>query len=276
MAPNIDYAKRDALLRKYCPEMFEAESEPAPVHGKLRVESGEELEVLLFRSNNTGEPTEGLMLVGNKISAIQMDREGVREAMLALRQEPPETDSVIFDAYAIEQIAGRPVFSELLGALMSGDYHRFRGLNPTEVAALLRSDRGGREPSDQRQQVETLSLEEFFDGNGDDSSIDPNDVGYGHPGIAVFRDTLMAVRNVPGVLDRRIGVHEWPYPDEEQWISAEDAYIWVRDGEVDLETLETRIAPLRPDGFGDVTADRLFKGLPEAGQGTRVYAVMWD
>jgi len=269
--PPIDINKRNQVLRRHHPDLFEEEA--PPVHGKLRHAGGGAIDAIAFVFDGE-RPTGAWMLCDHVVSSILSDDPEVQQALLDLRREPPSTDTIIFDVTAISEAAGRDMLSAVF-TTFSGALSPFRGLGPTEIATeLVRRHPAGRDESG-KQTVETLSLDEFFDGNGDDSSIAPNMVGYGHPGIDVFREVLHAIRARPEVVDVRIGVHEWPYPEEDDcWISGEQIFFWARG--VAAEQILEWIQPLNPEGVSEGAGIFKVLGGPTVGNDVKLFWTTWD
>jgi hypothetical protein len=126
------------------------------------------------------------------------------------------------------------------------DPQRFARLSSREAARILLENASGVDAA------LTVSIEDFFDGNTDAASIATNLYGTpSHPGLAVIRDTLMAIRARPEVTDVRIEILEWPNPlnprDNDMWPAAEAVHIWTT---APLEQVEQWVDPLRPDGIG--------------------------
>jgi hypothetical protein len=261
-----DLTKRNRLLRKYCPEYFEDEA-PA-VHGKVVAADGVEIEAVLFAFDDDDRLTVAEITTRDKMIRLPIDNPDVVATMRMFRDEPMETDTVILDLPAICRAAGEDIESTVRGAMVWG-FAGLRGMTTEQIAEELLS-RSMHRP----QRIDTLSLDEFFDGNGDDSSIAPNKVGFGHPGIDVFREVLFAIRERPEVVDVRIGVHEWPHPDEDDWISGEQIFFWTRG--VAADDILAWIQPLDPEGVSELGDTFLVRGGREPEPGVEVYWTNWD
>jgi hypothetical protein len=97
-----------------------------------------------------------------------------------------------------------------------------------------------------------VELDEFFEGNWDEHSIAPNQVGDGRPALSRVWEVLRAVRQRPEVERVLVGIHECPESDQEadfdMWPAAENVYIYTTaaSGEV-----ETWVSELEVDGVGE-------------------------
>ncbi|MFG0275758.1 MAG: hypothetical protein ACF8QF_11955 [Phycisphaerales bacterium] len=261
-----DLTKRNRLLRKHCPEYFGDET-PA-VHGKVVMEDGSEIGAVLFAFDDDDRLTDAMITTRDKMMELPTDDPGVIATMRMLRDEPMQTDTVILDMPAICRAAGEDIESSVRGAMIWG-FADLRGMTTDEIAEEL-LNRSSHRP----QRVDTLSLDEFFDGNGDDWSIAPNKVGHGHPGIDVFRRVLFAIRERPEVVDVRIGVHEWPHPDEDDWIAAEQIFFWTRG--VTADDILAWIQPLDPEGVSELGDLFRIRGGREPEPGVEVFWTTWD
>ncbi len=203
----------------------------------------------------------------DKMIRLPIDNPDVVATMRMFRDEPVETDTVILDLPAICRAAGEDIESTVRGAMVWG-FAGLRGMTTEQIAEDLLS-RSMHRP----QRVDTLSLDEFFDGNGDDSSIAPNKLGNGHPCITVFREVLFAIRERPEVVDVRIGVHEWPHPDEDDWISGEQIFFWTRG--VAADDIRAWMQPLDPGTVGEKRDDAIILGGPQPEPGVSVLWANW-
>ncbi len=123
-----------------------------------------------------------------------------------------------------------------------------------------------------------VGLDEFFDGNSDDYSIAPNDVGYGHPGLATFHAVLSEIRRKPEVQDVLIAILECPDADEpadaKMWPAAGFVYILTSAGEAEVEGWT---ASLKPAGVGEGwSGDIKPPAAPKLQNGNQVFGVAWD
>lgn len=266
---NFDKAKRDRLLRKYCPEMFE-EEEVAPRSGqedRLMVDDGTFIDALIYDLDESGVVSELQYVANNSLYVNTMEHPGTREAISELIREPPQTDTVIVDQGAVRAGSGRP--DHAVGVTLLMGFKKYRGLTPDQaVAALVRELRD----ADCEQ---TLSLEEFFDGNDQDWSIAPNLYPERHPGVREFQRALEEIRALPTVHDVRVSVHEWPYPDEDDWISAESVFMWA-DPSVDIEDIRRRMATLHADGVDRYQLPRPVTGAPAGASDMVLLWSTWD
>jgi len=268
---TLDLDKRNAVIRKYVPEAFE--EEPPAEKEKLLDAGRNPIDALMLVFDDDDESEEMWYSAGGGIGRVSVeDDEQIRGAMRELRAEPTQSDTIILDVTALSKAAGQ----DMRGAAMSVLFNpsaRWRGLSQEALAReLLDSGAGGGEA----QAMPSLSLEEFFDGNTDEHSIAPNAVGYGHPGLRVFKEVLERIRSEDRVVDVRIEVHEWPEPgapgDDDMWIAAERVFFWTRG--VSQEELAEWTKPLVPTAVGPA------HGLPTHGPTvdgeTQVFAAVWD
>lgn len=262
--PTNDINKRNEVLRRHHPEFFDDEA-PAR-HGKFQTEEGDDIDALMMAFDDDGRLTEAWITTKTKVVRLSCDDPDLQASLRAIRENPPPTDTLILDVAAISRAAGKDMTGRAQGAMMFCFGH-LQGMTASQMADAFLDDEGA-------QRVETLSLDEFFDGNGDDSSIAPNTVGYGHPGIAVFRKVLTEIQARSEVVEVRIGVHEWPHPDEEDWIAGEQVFFWVRGVEAD-ELLEW-LAPLNPEGVATLGDEFRVIGGPAAGAGVTTLWTTWD
>jgi len=263
--PPIDINKRNQILRRHRPELFDDET-PSE-HGKFQTEDGDDIDALMMACDYDDRLTEAWITTKTKVVRLPCDDPDLQASLRAIREAPPPTDTLIMDVAAISRAAGKDMTGRVQGAMMFCFGH-LRGMTPSQIADALLDGEGP-------QRVETLSLDEFFDGNGDDSSIAPNMVGYGHPGIDVFREVLSAIRDRPGVIDVRIGVHEWPYPEEDDcWISGEQIFFWARG--VAAEQILEWIQPLNPEGVSEGAGIFNVLGGPTVGNDVKLFWTTWD
>lgn len=276
----IDIEKRNLVLRKYCPYLFKdkhPKSKSPDTRLRYGSESGDYIDAITYGLDDDGELNEVWMVSSNdlgeydaKLSIIDVNHPAVCEWIHSLIEDPPDTDTIIIDQSAIHKTIGS---NQLVAATLIEDIETFRDMTQDEIVREFVRLYGTNQSGAQR--VETLSLEEFFDGNGDDSSIAPNTVGCGHPGIDVFREVLYAVRSRPEVIDVRIGVHEWPYPDEEDvWISGGQIFFWVRG--VTTDEVFAWIDPLHPESVDEVGETFEPVGGPDIESGVKVFWTTWD
>jgi len=114
-----------------------------------------------------------------------------------------------------------------------------------------------------------VSIERFFEGNTDEGSIGCNLLE--HPGIGVFRDTLVGLLRRPDVeavyaqiseIDPGTGL--WPFTD-----------MVVVVGSIAAEELARLVAPLEPDEVADAQEGSVSEGILSAHKSPVLYA-WWD
>jgi hypothetical protein len=125
--------------------------------------------------------------------------------------------------------------------------------------------------------IPLVSLEDFFGGNSDGSSIAPNMVDYGHPGLKRFQEILTAIRERPDVDCVLMGIHECPEPDDprdaKMWPMAENVYIYTS---ANTDDVESWTAELRTDGAVEGWPYGQPTNAPECRPGYKVFALCWD
>lgn len=123
-----------------------------------------------------------------------------------------------------------------------------------------------------------VGLEEFFDGNEDKYSIAPNEVGYGHPGLAEFHKVLSEIRRRPDVQDVLVAIHECPEADEpadaDIWPSAESVYVLTS---ATVDDLRAWTAPLKPTNVGEGwSGGERPPAAPKPKRGNKALFLIWD
>jgi len=121
-----------------------------------------------------------------------------------------------------------------------------------------------------------LTLDEYFTGNTDESSIAPNQAGYGRPPLAELYARFKAIqqkRNVQAVL---VGIHgDWTeshkYPH--RWPPAENVHIYTT---ASREEVESWIAGLEADGAIEGWPYGMHPFAPQLNPGFQVFSVCWD
>jgi len=270
---KFNLRKRNKVIRKYCPQFLE--KEPPEDKGKLLAEGKVPIDALIMHFDETDELTD-VWAVKQPflVQRVFSNDDEFKDTMRMTRERYLETDTIVFDVAAISRVAGQDMLKYIFAACYDRPY-RFRGMTQQELAHVLLNPADLRPEQPASSNVDTLSLEEFFDGNQSDSSIAPNIADYGHPGIDVFRETLLHVRDHTAVLDVRIGVNEWPYPDEtDMWIAAENVYIWCNG--ISIDDIKQWLAPLKPDTVASVAPSLILKHGPETNEHTQVVAAVWD
>jgi hypothetical protein len=117
-----------------------------------------------------------------------------------------------------------------------------------------------------------VSMEEFFQGNPDESSIGCN-LGDAHPGVATFYEVLKTVRSrhdVSGVMVEITDLNEnvpdaWPFSDR--------VYIITSASEDEVDSWVRRLCP---DEVAEGFPSDIPVGFPPIPAGSRVFNVWWD
>jgi hypothetical protein len=115
-----------------------------------------------------------------------------------------------------------------------------------------------------------VTLEDFFEGNNDESSIGCNLME--HPGIEKFYDVLLSIRNKDNVQDVLVEIMELE-DDEDYWAFSERVYIL---GSVDESLLGSWIKDLEPTEIDEGYAFGQPPNAPSLLPGYKVYSVWWD
>ena len=114
-----------------------------------------------------------------------------------------------------------------------------------------------------------VTLGDFLDGNDDQDSIGPS--GDHHPGMGSFRQTLLRLAEVAGVLEVYVQVTESSATDG-HWPAADLLFVV---GHASPAEVARALAPLRPSGVAE--SDRV--GVPGSlarQHGCPVLTVWWD
>ena len=137
--------------------------------------------------------------------------------------------------------------------------------------------RAGRAAADEPSA--TVDVEDFFDGNGDRSSIAPNIVNSdGGPSFELIRDTLLEIAARRDVAAVGVEIDELPNPDHrgdnDMWPSAGRVFIWTTAAARDVRQW---VKPLRVDDIAKVSAKTVSPPDGKAVPGKiKVFEMMWD
>ena len=114
-----------------------------------------------------------------------------------------------------------------------------------------------------------VPIDRFFDGNDDEGSIGCNLVP--HPGIGLFRETLLGLLQRPDVTGVFAQVTELD-PGEDSWPFTDTVAV---TGTIDPEVLRVALANLEPDEVGPADPDAIGVSLPQR-NGSSVLVAWWD
>ncbi|WP_053366253.1 hypothetical protein [Bacillus sp. FJAT-27245] len=115
-----------------------------------------------------------------------------------------------------------------------------------------------------------VTLEDFFEGNSDESSIGCNLME--HPGIETFYGVLRNIREKDNVQDVFVEIMELE-DDEEDWPFSERIYILTN---AEIELVEDWVKILEPSELDEGYAFGQPPFAPELFDGYKVYSVWWD
>ncbi|UWG96253.1 hypothetical protein LPY66_15355 [Dehalobacter sp. DCM] len=113
-----------------------------------------------------------------------------------------------------------------------------------------------------------VSLEDFFEGNTDESSIGCNLLD--HPGIEKFYSVLMTLRDKDCVQDILVEIYE---VEEDYWPFSERVYILSN---LSIEEVSNFISDLQPSDIGEGYQFGEPKVAPLLKEGFSVFSVWWD
>ncbi|MDB1087276.1 hypothetical protein PJ985_06805 [Streptomyces sp. ACA25] len=115
-----------------------------------------------------------------------------------------------------------------------------------------------------------LTLDEFFDGNGEEECLAPNQWGYGRPALAVLAGRLRALERHDNVFWVRVQLHPETLESEEL-VGEAVALCTTADEEVCAGWIEgfeaSGVIPELVEEYRDV---------PEVPPGAAVWSVVWD
>lgn len=126
-------------------------------------------------------------------------------------------------------------------------------------------------PSYSGEPFPIASIEDFFEGNDDISSIGCNLIN--HPGIEFFYKKLLEIREMPEVQDILVEVSETEATDPDIWPFSERIYIITI---ISKEKLKELVEELQPDEIEDGWAFGKPPAAPELIKGFKVYGIWWD
>jgi len=114
-----------------------------------------------------------------------------------------------------------------------------------------------------------VPIDRFFDGNDDEGSIGCNLVP--HPGIGLFRETLLGLLQRPDVAAVYALITELD-PSDDAWPFSDTVVV---TGTLTSEALKAAIAALQPDEVGPADPDALGTSLSHADRSSALVA-WWD
>ncbi|TWT17111.1 hypothetical protein FQY83_17380 [Luteimonas marina] len=114
-----------------------------------------------------------------------------------------------------------------------------------------------------------VPIDRFFDGNDDEGSIGCNLVP--HPGIGLFRETLLSLLQRPDVTAVHALITELD-PGDDAWPFSDTVVV---TGAITPEALQTAIVDLQPDEVGPADPDALGTSLSQSDRSSALVA-WWD
>lgn len=122
-----------------------------------------------------------------------------------------------------------------------------------------------------------VTIDEFFDGNDNESSIAPNQVGYGRPRLAEIAARLHRLEANPAVAWMRVQLHEEMFGDGFDGLDAESVAICttLTDEEVNMR-LDVESLQAEPVWEGLSYDEDDFCDVPETPPGHRIVTLVWD
>jgi hypothetical protein len=121
-----------------------------------------------------------------------------------------------------------------------------------------------------------VTLDDYFVGNTQESSIAPNDWGYGRPSITDIYARFKAIAARSDVQGVFVGLHgEWTeaLEDDELWPAAENIHIF---SSAPQEVADQWIEGLSSDGIWPGWPYGKHAAAPVPDEGFHVYTVYWD
>jgi len=114
-----------------------------------------------------------------------------------------------------------------------------------------------------------VPIDRFFDGNDDEGSIGCNLVP--HPGMGLFRETLLGLLQRPDVTAVHALITELD-PGDDAWPFSDTVVV---TGAITPESLQAAIADLQPDEVGPADPDALDSSLSQSDRSSALVA-WWD
>ncbi len=121
-----------------------------------------------------------------------------------------------------------------------------------------------------------VGLDEYFEGNTDEESIAPNQVGYGRPSLSDLYVRFRQIKQRPDVQDVLVGIHgDWieAIDDPDLWPAAENIHIYTS---ASSEEVRKWIAGLEADGPIEGWPYGKHPSAPTPKPGFKVFTVCWD
>ena len=117
-----------------------------------------------------------------------------------------------------------------------------------------------------------VSLDDFFQGNHDESSIGCN-LADAHPGMEVFYEVLRTVKSRHDVSDVMVEITDLNEDGTDMWPFSDRVYIITSasEGEVD-----SWVRALHPDEVAEGFPADVPVGFPPIPAGAKVFGVWWD
>jgi hypothetical protein len=142
-------------------------------------------------------------------------------------------------------------------------------MDPLKRTALIAEI--AKQPAESKDSLPVVSVERFFDGNDDLGSIGCNLLE--HPGISVFRETLLRVRAREDVQDVLVEIYEVEESDPDMWPFSERVYVLTSASD---EAVSAWVAELQPDEVAEGWSGECPRAAPALLSGIRVVSVWWD
>jgi hypothetical protein len=122
---------------------------------------------------------------------------------------------------------------------------------------------------ERESEPQLVPIDRFFDGNDDEGSIGCNLEP--HPGVSLFKETLLGLTRRPDVVAVHAVIAEAD-PGEDAWPFTDTVLVV---GTLDSESLAAAVSELEPDEVGPADAD----AISVAGRippGASAFVIWWD
>jgi hypothetical protein len=125
---KFNLRKRNKVIRKYCPELFE--KEPPSDKGKLLGAGDVPIDALMLIFDEAGQPTDAWAIKRHVLRNIFSNDESFKRIFCTVRERHLETDTIVFDIGVISREAGRDMTTEIFRAASDRPF-RLRADYPT-------------------------------------------------------------------------------------------------------------------------------------------------